>query len=141
MVPNLLRMFHTVELHSLTLTVVQLKEEPSADDFQRQMFSFGLVPRGTTHTAAASSVVGYIPHLEEYMTSAISREKTVSWGAGGKPFPPALQLDLSAAELKSKHPEILLGMHDDPASGSEEIIGVRVSFTLRCSGTGFGAVY
>jgi len=143
LVANLLRLYHTVELHSVTLQVFQVRTEPNADDYVPRLFSFGVVPRDITHTAANSSVVGYIPHLETFITSANGNEKTVSWGQllGARPFPPGLQLDLSAAEIKSKFPEVLLGIHEDPDRDEQSLVAMRMTFVLRCSGAGFGAVY
>jgi len=141
MAVRLLSIFHTVELHSLTVTVFQVRTAPAADDYEPRVLSFGLAPRDTVTMAARSSVVGYIPHLADFVTSASGNEKTVTWGNGGIPFPPALQLDLSAAEVKSKYPEVLAGWHEQPTADAESLVALRVSFVLRCTGAGFGTVY
>jgi hypothetical protein len=141
MATRLLSIFHTVELHRLTITVFQVRTEPAAEDYEPKLLSFGLAPRDTTTMAARSSVVGYIPHLADFVSSALGNEKTVTWGDGGLPFPPSLQLDLSAAEVKSKYPEVIAGWHEQPAEGTKSLVALRVSFVLRCTGTGFGTVY
>jgi len=141
-VKMLLRLFSHVVLHSVKLTVMQMDEPVDTEVYTREVFSFGLAPRDTSHTVANSSVVGYLPHLALFTTSSSPRDVVRVWGVGGEPFPPQMQTVLSAAEVEAKHPEVLLGSHHDAKpSSDEERVAIRVEFEVACSGSGFGAVY
>lgn len=138
----LLRLFARVTLHSVTATVIQMDEPVDTEVYTREVFSFGLVPRDTSHTVANSSVVGYLPHLKLFTTSSSPRDVVMTWGAAGLPFPPQLQTELSAAEVEAKYPELMLGSHHDAKpSSQEERVAIRLEFEVACSGSGFGAVY
>jgi len=140
-VANVRSLFHTVELVSVTVTVVQIDSEPAAASFTGENFSFGLVPRGTSVKASNGSAVGFIPHLELFRTSAMGTQRSVTWGEGGLPFPPALQLDLTSAEVKSRYPEVIVGPHKLPGSADDDVVSLRVEFVVKCSGSGFGAPF
>lgn len=142
MVKQLLKLYGSVVLHSVTLTVVQLEVPATDASFTREVFSFGLVPRDTSHTVAKSSVVGFLPHMQLFVSSTSPVDRTHTWGGNGTPFPPALQLKLSSAEVDAHYPEVLLGSHHDASpSSTNEVVAVRISFEVACSTTGFGAVY
>jgi len=127
----------------VTLTVIQLDEPVDTEVYDRETFSFGLVPRDTCHTAAGSSVVGYIPHQKLFTTSSSPVDKEHTWGVGvGSAFPPGMQLELASAEVNSNYPVALLGSHSDAkASSTDSRVALRVEFTIACSTVGFGAVY
>jgi len=135
-------LFDSVVLSSVKITIRQIMVPDSSDDYVRLFFRFGIVPRDTAFLDPASqaSVLEYIPHLFDFATSSVPETMVVSFGENGVPFPPGLQLDLKAAEVRHKHPEALLG-NCSTGTGANPLVHMKLEWVLKCSGEGFGEVY
>lgn len=137
-------LFRSVVLSSVTITVRQIDTIPTNKTVERDFFRFGITPRDVVFLdpATNSNVVEYIPHLIDYATTPNGTDVSITFGEGGRPFPPGLQLDLKAAEISDLHPVAFIGnCQIDLPNDADPIVSMKLDFTLKCSGEGFGAVY
>lgn len=138
------RIYSSVVLSQVKVTVSQLVLPTTSEDYDRIFLKFGVVPTGVAirDPATRSSVVGYLPHLVQYATGFSGTDLTITWGEGGLPFPPGVQLDLAAAEVSAKYAAVLIGDPITiPRTDTTPIVGVTLDFSVKCSSLGFGAVF
>lgn len=113
-------------------------------------FRLGVAPNGlVTHTGTGStraSIAHGIPGLRSFMTSSnIGTSATFEFaskpGPGAFPFPPGLQLDLRAAEVRHKWPVVLIANASlDPDAVQYPLAHIQVDFVVECSGSNFGSI-
>jgi len=138
------RLFSSVVLKSVSITIAQLTIPSSDEAYTRLFTKFGIIPRDTNFVdpATKSSVVSYLPHLKSFATSLNPIDLTVTWGDGGIPFPPGLQLDLRATEMVNNYPVAFFGHTDlNLDKQADSIASMALDFSVECSVQGFGAVY
>jgi len=67
-------------------------------------YRIGIVPRGTSaRNGSNQSVVSNIPRLVNYSLKMHGSEMSATWGVGGLPFPPGIQLDLKPVEFRTNY--------------------------------------
>ncbi len=142
-IKELLKIFSSVVLIKATVYVYQANvsapEEGSAT--QVRTVRFGITPRGVTTSSGGTNVVGYIPNLTNLaLFSASPASASVTFGQGGVPFPPGLQLDFRDLETRFNYAEFFLGSPQQ-GDGDDSIASAQISFTVQCSGSNFGSVY
>jgi len=138
------KVFSSIVLETVTITVCQLSIPSSDGAYERLFFKYGLFPRDTPFLddKREHSVAAYLPHMKSFATSTNPVDATFTWGVGGSPFPPGLQLDLASAEVTNKYPYAFLGHIDSILSKESDLeVSIQVDFNLKCSQQGFGAVF
>lgn len=140
----LLSLFSVVEVTRVQMYVFQ-RSVKSADPDGTYVpeLRFGLVPRGTPAAIKSGSkqvgVVDDIPHLMSMVLHTnCPATTTVVWGEGGIPFPPGLQLDLAATELRHRYLNVFLGNVHPDEKDKTFLAAAQVDITYRCSGDNFG---
>jgi len=105
---------------------------------------FGLAPRdlafstGTGSTAA--SLAAAVPHMNDmWLGATVSATQNVAYGEGGRPFPPGLQLDFRAAEMRHKLPVIVVLNPTPNEKHLHKIVAGTVEWEFVCTGVNFGA--
>jgi hypothetical protein len=150
-----LKRFAYVVLKTVTITIVQTKVSGVAYDELTDAFPLkvGVMPRGlcTWYTAADPStkakvidweqtrkLVGRVPHLRMMvLNTTVATIASFTWGDGGIPFPPGVQLDLKAGELRFPYAQFVVASLN--ANGSGKATGtVSIEFECECSGANFG---
>jgi len=113
------------------------------------LIRFGITPRGLTLQAkdakgTTQTLTPFIPSLRCFATT-INQTATAecSWGQGGVPFPPGLQLDLAAVEVRHHYPEFLLANAGamTKKEGREGIAQAQLDIVVECTGQNFGSVF
>jgi len=149
-IAQLLSIYSSVVLVSLRAYVFQTRVY-GADDVGHavSLVRFGMVPRGLSFGAknakgVTQTVVPFIPSLRCIATTTNQTATAeCAWGVGGAPFPPGLQLDLAAVEVRHHYPEFALC--NAGALTKEEhrrgIAQAQLDFTVECSGQNFGSIY
>jgi hypothetical protein len=134
-------LFASIILKSVTLETFQLVARDSTEEFRKVFFKFGVIPRGHVFVEKNISSVSYVPHLQSFEVSHNTPAKSVTWGNGGQPFPPQIQLQLVTAEIDGTYPVAFIGTDTQLLNpdAKEELVGMRISFVLECSGQAFGA--
>lgn len=104
-------LFAECVLHSVTVTLVSLYA--SAPGSSARVFRFGLVGRGTSLSNTVGSVLvssaDRITFAKHFVAgSTVNSSTSVTWGEGGEPFPPGIQLDFNFAEVRFKLPEVFV---------------------------------
>jgi len=100
---------------------------------------FGLGPRGLDTTPEAMS---YIPHMKNMVCGTqVASSASLAFGEGGDPFPPGLQLDLRAAEVRHRYPRFWLLNPSVTAANTWALVHAQLHFVIECSGENFGADY
>jgi len=138
------QLFSSVILSRVVLNVAQLEAPDASADYTRFFFRFGVVPRGISAVdpATRASVVAYMPHMHNFATNHSPVDASVTFGDGGLPFPPGIQLDLRAAEVVNNYAEAFIGFSSvTVATGSPALVVMSVEFDISCSSQGFGSVY
>jgi len=111
---------------------------------------FGVTPRDALPTTktdnTGDNVVSSIPHLSELtLGTNVASQGCVKWGRGGVPFPPGLQTDLKAAEIRFKKPNVFAGITTPVAATNDapayDLVAVNINFVISGSGQGFGASF
>jgi len=134
-------MFNSVVLTKVVLTISQLVVPASNAPFNRQFFKFGMVPRDIVFLDEDTNtgVVAYIPHLFGFSTSGSPQDVVHTWGQGGTPFPPGLQLEMNVAEINGKYPCAFVGFASQLVSKSTTLVlSMSMEFTIECKGQNFG---
>jgi len=132
--------FATCQLVSVSITVASsfiLPENSAA-----RIFLFGLVPRSLDHLHSSGkySTLASVPDLAMFVLGSSSSEFTVTYGQGGLPFPPGLQLEFNCIETRFERPKVAIGLvnvHKSSDDAMKELNAIywRVQFTVRCSGS------
>jgi len=149
-IAQLLSIYSSVTLVSLRAYVFQTSVFAASEDGSRtSLIRFGLAPRGTTFQAkdakgTTQTLTPFIPYLRCFATT-VNQTSTAecSWGAGGVPFPPGLQLDFAAVEVRHHYPEFLLANAGE-INTTEKRIGIaqaQLDITVECHGQNFGALF
>jgi len=150
-----LRMFSVVEVVEVTAYVMQSRVvAASSTGFTPRQLRFGLAPRatttatssttgGTTPTTTWTGVVGAIPHLVDIASSPnFTAQSSVTWSlspsGNQRPFPPGIQTDLRAVELRHNYVNFLLAANNPVSAGTDDAWLCQVSFVINCSGQNFG---
>jgi hypothetical protein len=98
---------------------------------------FGLGPRGLDTTPEA---MGYIPHMKNMVCGTqVASSTSLTFGESGQPFPPGLQLDLRAAEVRHRYPRFWLLNPSVTAANTWDLVHAQLHFVVECSGENFGA--
>lgn len=143
-VETLLTIFSSVVVSSVRVYISQstVLAADTTDPTTTRLIRYGVAPRGIVTHSEDSGVVGYIPSLESVtLSSAVPATASCIWGVGGVPFPPGLQLDLRAVELRHNYVEVLLANCDAVAGDDRSLFVAQVDFTVQCSGQNFGALF
>jgi len=151
-VVTFLSLFQYVNLVAVEVTLTQssvvcapsgAKDSPPAITSR---FRSGIVPRGLVPYEGPSKAItgmktGSIPHLHMFQTSTnLATSQVLRFGAGGIPFPPGVQLDLRAVEIRGKYACFGLYPMALPVAGAaSSLIKVQLDFVVSYSTPGFGA--
>lgn len=141
-VVTLLSVHARVELVSVTIFVSQRNVFPAeSKGTPLHVIRYGLLPAGTVGKSGGLGVVSYLPALATMSTNVGSGATScTTWGRGGLPFPPGLQLDLASVEVRFKYPEVAIAnMH--VTDKTHELVVGQIDFTVECSGQGDGVLY
>jgi len=131
-----LPLFSKVVLTKVTAFVQQIDLPAAADAYKTHHLRFGIGYR--TLNLTDGKFVTAVPHFEDCATSREGLQCTRTWGVGGLPFPPGVQLDVKAKEDIAEYAKFFLAQ---PVAvlGSVQLARAHVNFTLECSVGGFGA--
>jgi len=160
-IAQLLSIYSSVVLVSVRAYVWQTSVfSSSAEAHRPALIRFGIVPRGITlqgidAKGTTQTLTPFIPSLRCFATT-VNQTATAEavWGEGGSPFPPGLQLDLAAVEVRHHYPEFLLanaGAMTRKATKEQvkkcetaDRIGyaqAQLDVVVECTGQNFGAVF
>jgi hypothetical protein len=138
-------LFGACYLERITFTLVSLVAlTPGSSPW---IFRFGVIPRGTADSISNKSTAGDIPYLQNFVVGATHHSQAVVTYArdpapGELSFPPGLQLDLNATEVRFRYPTpaVLHVTQQTVADKKENVALVKwhVEFTLRGEGATFG---
>jgi len=112
-----------------------------------RIFRFGIVPRGTAMSLSKRSSAGNIPWLQNFVVGAnLHSQATVTYArnpVGSElPFPPGLQLDLNATEVRFRYPTpvVLHSTHEEVTKENNcALVSWHLEFELTGEGVSFGA--
>lgn len=147
-VASLLGIYASVVIVSVRAYVWQASVFAANEDGAKiSLVRFGVAPRGTSLGVKDSkgNVTSYAPFLPSLRSFATTPNQTTTvecaWGEGGTPFPPGIQLDLGAVEIRHNYPEFLLANAGVVTKKelSTELAQAQLDFTVHCSGQNFGA--
>lgn len=129
-----------VEKVILTLTSLVALETGSAP----WIFRFGLIPRGAAMSKSDVPTAANLPWLHPFISGATHhlQEKVVfaRFPVGNElPFPPGLQLDLNATEIRFKYPTPAVLHKTRKTANPYAVLNWHIEFELRGEGTSFGA--
>jgi hypothetical protein len=104
--------FASTVLTSVTIHVVQ-SHLVATEQSTARVFKFGIVPANVTGVQGEDlkkiSNAHMIPHLRFFSTTIFnSNSLSTTWGDGGIPFPPGMQLELNVTELCFKYPRAII---------------------------------
>jgi len=135
-----------VTFHITALSALSLDSSP-------WIFTFGIVPRGIAqHTASTVALPtgGQISFLQDFIVSStVHNTSCVTYAAnpvGNElPFPPGIQLDLNAVEVRFRYPQpAIFHLTRKPPNSKGEttpLVHWRVEFEVTGRGRGFGSSY
>jgi hypothetical protein len=143
--------FASVVLRRVTVTVLQTRAfgaTTTGSGTTTRPLRLGLIPRtlatsvaqadGSVDEAATSALLARIPwQRTALLNTTVGAAVTYVWGDGGMDFPPGIQLDLRAGELRFGYPRVLVASLVQ-TTGSLDGAVVQVDFACDVSGSGFG---
>lgn len=129
-----------VERVTITLTSLIARSTDSAP----WVFRFGVVPRGTPNVVSDVANADNIPWLHHFIAgSTLHYTTSITFarfpGANELPFPPGLQLDLNATEIRFKYPTPVVMLSNPSGADKKDVCKWNIEFELRGEGTVFGA--
>jgi len=146
-----IRDYAYVELVHLRARVVQVfvhgTSAKAAEGQPPHLFRLGLAPRELPRTSTNSAYGGSVQNpkamgaktarLQNFNTSFIvPAAETFEWGAGAIPFPPGMQLDFVAREVRHGYAEFLV-LHLVPAEHSKSVLHIQFDGEVACWGQNF----
>lgn len=143
-VRTFLSVFSIVEIKSVKVFAYQSTVQAASSNGKAVWpVRFGIVPRGIPLKSGDLNITGLIPHLSAFVCGTnIAATAECTWGEGGLPFPPGLQLDLRALETRHNYPEVLLCKFVlDAAQTEYAVASATLSIELECRGQNFGSIY
>jgi hypothetical protein len=157
------RYFLSIELVSVKITLTQTRGFGSTSTSPAFLpnYRYGIVPAGLPYkNSIGEQIVNRQPRLVSYAMNMFGSSSTTTFGSGGLPFPPGIQLDFKPVQFRSNYAEVFVGHNFDlptekvEAEGSttakpkyktvysvadiKELLHVQVDFVIRCSAPGFG---
>lgn len=136
-VANALKTYTSIVLTRVSIVAWQTETSAPASTAAYLPFIYrvGVTPRGVV-----TDSISTMPHLQTFVSKpAEIAVAQFSWGEGGLPFPPGIQLDLRSAEIVSNWPNFLLAQNNLKADSTKTILQCQLNFTVSASGVGFGA--
>jgi hypothetical protein len=134
-VVTILPLFSKVVLTRVTAFIQQIDLPASSEKYASHHLRFGLGYRTLDLTTNGANVTA-VPHFEDCATSREGIQCTRTWGVGGAPFPPGIQLELKAKEDIAEYARFFLAQPAATLDGN--LARAHVSFTLECSVGGYG---
>jgi hypothetical protein len=143
-ISEFLKIFSFVELRTVKATIYQTSLVSAAvshdSAYKPRVFRHGVAPRGLDGAPGGTNIVSDIPNLHTFITSAgMAASQTLVFGDGGMPFPPGVQVDLKAAEIRHSYAEYFVGLVSPITTSDRALIAVQLDFVVECSGMAFGA--
>jgi hypothetical protein len=140
-------LFGACYVEYVRFTLVSL--QAFATGTQPRIFRFGIVPRGTAKSLAKKPQAGNIPWLQNFVVGATHHNQaTVTYARNPRgdelPFPPGLQLDLNATEVRFKYPTpvVLHSTYEEVTKeNNKPLVSWHLEFGLTGEGVSFGAPF
>lgn len=120
---------------------------PSTASLPTIHIRLGIAPGTTsiTNTTTGSSTPSVetnghgIVHLESFLAVPLTANSAeYCWGANGRPFPPGLQTDLRAIQLRHAYPTFVMVNLSKSDSRQADIVAGQIRFAVRCWGQNYG---
>jgi len=132
----LLRFFAEVQLTRVKVFLCQITAQSAG--VAGQYVRYGLVPRDLAFSAgpanSVTALMQQIPHLHDMILgSTVNSTASAIWT--GADFPPGLQVDFRASELRHKLPHFAIFK----ANSSAVSLNGTIELTFTCAGRNFGA--
>jgi len=142
-VAQLLKLFQFVELTYVRATLIQA-EIPVPDDqrpFEPRIVRHGIAPDGLDGNIGGLNVVANQPHLNTWVSDSANSVSTVTvYGRGGLPFPPGVQTEFRATQIRNNYAVYWLGCIN-PRIAEDPLVRLLLDFDVSVSGVGFGAYH
>jgi len=134
--------FRSMVLTKITLRVTQLQVPSTKDAYDISFWRYGVVPRDlpTYRPDTGDTSIHQIPHLIPFNTTTSGASSETTWGEGGIPFPPSIQLELRALEFDDTYATAFIGNVDDKSTTTHPVM-IEATYEVMCSRQGFGAPY
>jgi len=134
-----LSLFSVVKLVSVDAFVFQatVRSAGSSSAGNIRHARYGVAPRGLALTDVTVPEVPYVRNL--VCGTQVASSAALTFGAGGEPFPPGLQLDLRAAEVRHRYPRFWLMNPVVSTTETFDLVHAQLQFVVECSGQNFGA--